>query len=75
MKANTRCLCCKNKIPKELPRHCPMGDHDFQGKGWEGMDAHWRKNHENIMTYEKFRESLCNDHGIRRRGIIKKRIG
>lgn len=24
----------------------------FRGSGWEGIDAHWRAKHEDIMTYE-----------------------
>ena len=31
---------------------CPECGHAFKGKGWEGIDAHWRANHEDIMSYE-----------------------
>ncbi len=30
---------------------CPVCGHTFQGKGWEGIDAHWRAKHEDIMPY------------------------
>ncbi len=31
---------------------CPECGHDFKGNGWEGIDAHWRANHAQIMRYE-----------------------
>ena len=62
MEASQECLCCKNKIPKERPRKCPICGHEFQGQGWDGIDAHWRANHEDYMPYEKFWASLCREH-------------
>jgi hypothetical protein len=35
------------------PKVCPECHHVFQGNKWEGIDAHWRANHEKIMPYEK----------------------
>ncbi len=32
---------------------CPECGHEFQGNGWDGIDAHWRAKHENVMPYEK----------------------
>ncbi len=32
---------------------CPECDHVFQGKGWDGIDAHWKANHAHIMRYEQ----------------------
>ena len=32
---------------------CPECGHTFQGKGWEGIDAHWRAKHEDIMPYKQ----------------------
>lgn len=32
---------------------CPECGHEFQGNGWDGIDAHWRANHTHLMTYEK----------------------
>jgi hypothetical protein len=31
---------------------CPVCDHHFRGNGWDGIDAHWRSKHEDIMPYE-----------------------
>ena len=36
-----------------LPRKCPECGHAFRGNGWDGIDAHWRANHEAVMPYEK----------------------
>jgi hypothetical protein len=43
-------------IYKDAPsasKSCPECGQPFQGSGWEGIDSHWRANHENIMPYEK----------------------
>ena len=32
---------------------CPECGHVFQGNGWDGIDAHWRAKHEDVMPYEK----------------------
>ena len=40
---------------------CPECGHRFQGLGWEGIDAHWRSKHENVMPYEKARELILAD--------------
>ena len=32
---------------------CPECGHEFQGKKWEGIDAHWRSKHAQIMSYEE----------------------
>jgi len=61
-KENQKCLCCKGGMPKKRPRRCPVCDHVFQGKGWSGIDAHWRAKHENITSYKKFWTSLCEEH-------------
>jgi len=34
----------------------------FKGKGWDGIDAHWRAKHEDVMSYEEFWDSLCDEH-------------
>jgi hypothetical protein len=31
---------------------CPECGHRFTGKGWDGIDAHWRKHHEGVLPYE-----------------------
>ena len=47
----------------DAPKECPECGHVFQGNGWDGIDAHWRSKHENIMPYEEawplIREGLC----------------
>ena len=35
------------------PNVCPECDYEFKGKGWEGIDAHWRANHNQIKRYEE----------------------
>ncbi len=32
---------------------CPECGHVFKGNGWDGIDAHWRSKHEDVMPYEK----------------------
>ncbi len=34
-------------------KSCPECRHIFQGNGWDGIDAHWRSHHDNIMPYDK----------------------
>ena len=31
---------------------CPECGHVFKGNGWDGIDAHWRARHEDVMKYE-----------------------
>ncbi|BCG65790.1 MAG: hypothetical protein methR_P3646 [Methyloprofundus sp.] len=31
---------------------CPECGHIFSTHGWDGIDAHWRANHEQIISYE-----------------------
>ena len=42
------------KIAKQVDEKkvCPECGHVFKGNGWDGIDAHWRSKHENVMTYE-----------------------
>lgn len=49
-------------MPNERPRICPICRHIFKGNGWDGIDAHWKAKHEDLMTYEKFWKSLCEKH-------------
>ena len=37
----------------ESQKVCPECGHVFQGNGWDGVDAHWRSKHEDIMLYEE----------------------
>lgn len=59
---NEECLCCRKKMPSDLPRICPLCEHRFAGNGWDGIDAHWRARHGNIMSYEQFWDALCENH-------------
>jgi len=36
----------------EKRKVCPECGHEFQGNGWDGIDAHWRAKHARIMKYE-----------------------
>jgi len=36
--------------PKKI---CPECRRIFRGNGWDGIDAHWRSKHEDIMPYEE----------------------
>lgn len=58
-----QCYCCIRRIPVTRPRVCPECGHVFQGNGWDGIDAHWRAKHGQIMKYEDFWKSLCVEHG------------
>ena len=59
---NTQCRCCIKNVPFDRPRNCPECGHVFQGNGWDGIDAHWRSKHEDVMPYEEFWESVCDEH-------------
>jgi hypothetical protein len=58
------CLCCQNKMVKIGKRECPLCHHIFKGKRWEGIDAHWKAKHLQVMPYKDFLSSLCDDHGL-----------
>jgi hypothetical protein len=32
---------------------CPECRHVFRGKGWEGIDAHWKAKHEHLLPYQE----------------------
>jgi len=32
---------------------CPECGYLFQGKGWDGIDTHWRARHETVMPYSE----------------------
>jgi hypothetical protein len=64
------CLACARGLPPTLPRVCPECHHVFRGNGWDGIDAHWKAKHEDVMPYRAFWDSLCADHkhGVRSQG-------
>ncbi|WGD56081.1 hypothetical protein QA641_20595 [Bradyrhizobium sp. CB1650] len=35
------------------PRICPECRHVFQGNDWDGIDAHWRAKHDDLMRYKE----------------------
>lgn len=44
------------KLVKEKPAEkkvCPECGHVFKGNGWDGIDAHWKSKHEDVMPYEE----------------------
>jgi hypothetical protein len=59
-----QCVCCVHNIPAQGPRICPLCGRQFQGNGWDGIDAHWRSKHQGIMPYEQFWHSLCEAHRV-----------
>ncbi|MGA9061105.1 MAG: hypothetical protein WB341_05485 [Terracidiphilus sp.] len=38
---------------KKANKVCPECGHEFQGNGWDGIDAHWRARHAHLMRYEE----------------------
>ena len=34
----------------------------FQGRGWAGIESHWRTLHTDVMSYEEFLGALCPAH-------------
>jgi hypothetical protein len=63
MNVKLACPCCEAGLPKTRPCVCPECKHVFRGNGWDGKDAHWRACHPDVMPYEDFWASLCDDHG------------
>ena len=45
-------LVIKGGVQTSGCKACPECDHVFSGGGWNGIDAHWKANHEDIMTYK-----------------------
>jgi hypothetical protein len=53
-KAIARRVWPESKPVKERIVHmCPECQHQFLGKGFDGIDAHWRSKHEEIMPYSE----------------------
>ena len=40
---------------------CPECGHVFVGNGWDGIDTHWKAEHEHIMSYENAWPLLQDD--------------
>jgi hypothetical protein len=62
MTVSSKCLCCQAKQEVGRPKQCPVCGHVFQGKGWDGIDAHWRSKHEGVVQYDTFWKGLCEAH-------------
>lgn len=43
----------KLDLKKPDAKVCPECGHVFKGAGWDGIDAHWKSKHEDIMPYEE----------------------
>lgn len=56
------CLCCQKGMSADGPSQCPECAQVFKGKGWEGLEAHWRSKHPDVMPYDDFRAALCPAH-------------
>jgi len=41
------------QITEVQQKLCPLCGYRFKGKGWDGIDAHWRSRHEAAMPYER----------------------
>lgn len=41
------------KITTGVPKICPECGYVFQGNGWDGIDAHWKARHDDIMPYKE----------------------
>jgi hypothetical protein len=50
---------------------CPECGHQFRGNGFDGIDAHWRANHEHRMPYRVAWPLIQSGTYRRRTGSIK----
>jgi hypothetical protein len=46
-------LAPKAPTTDQTKKVCPECDHTFKGNGWDGIDAHWKAKHEDIMPYDE----------------------
>ncbi len=67
------CYCCRTGVPIGS-KICPVCDHVFQGKGWEGLDAHWKAKHQDVIPYEVLWNGLCEKHKITQGGSKSPRL-
>lgn len=37
--------------PADAKKVCPECGHVFKGHGWDGIDAHWKSKHNDVMPY------------------------
>lgn len=59
---NPSCPCWNKPFGK--PKVCPICGHVFKGNRWEGIDAHYKANHEkeNGIDYDEWWGKMCEDH-------------
>ena len=57
-----KCLACAKQLPKRGRARCPPCGHVFRGSGWDGIEAHWKAKHQDVMPYKRFWGSLCAKH-------------
>ena len=59
---NPNCPCWGKNITK--PKVCPLCEHVFNGKGWEGIDAHYKAKHEKDtgVPYREWWGNMCDEH-------------
>jgi len=60
-------------MAKTNSKICPECGREFQGNGWDGIDAHWKANHENIMPYRDAWPLIESGRYKRRTGERRKR--
>lgn len=56
------CLSCRKGIPPGGPRQCPECAQVFHGRGWAGIESHWKARHLEVMAYDEFWATLCPAH-------------
>ena len=70
-----RCRACLEGLPRTGARRCPECGHRFGGRGWDGIETHWRLRHPR-KSYARFWGSLCDAHrGTPARGCPSCRKG
>jgi hypothetical protein len=60
---NSHCPCWNKNI--NHPRKCPICGQIFNGKGWEGIDEHYKKKHKEVNAqepYEMWWSRMCEEH-------------
>ena len=61
-KCSPNCPCWRMSTSR--PRMCPICSHEFMGKNWTGIDAHYRSAHERQTgeSYESWWARMCYEH-------------
>ena len=54
----------ERRLEPGTPRRCPECDLVFKGKGWGGIDAHWKAEHKDVLPYKELWAgiSACKRH-------------